>query len=131
MIDLKGNPFYLSEEAAAWVYATLDALTVEEKIGQLFCPISFSGDEDYLRAEILRFHVGGLMFKTSPPAEVRGAYDFMQRNSKVPVLCAANLEFGSTGFLEGGTPSRWALVPRATNVMPIAWGKWFAMKRRP
>ena len=103
MIDLKGNPFYLSDEAIAWVKGTLASLTTEEKVGQLFCPIGFSGDADYLRAEMLRFHVGGLMFKTSPPAEVRAAYDFMQRNSKVPMLCAANLEFGSTGFLEGGT----------------------------
>lgn len=103
MIDLKGNPFYLSEEAIAWVKDTLASLTTEEKVGQLFCPIGFSGNSDYLRAEMLRFHVGGLMFKTSPPTEVRTAYDFMQRNSKVPMLCAANLEFGSTGFLEGGT----------------------------
>lgn len=51
MIDLKGNPFYLSDEAIAWVKGTLASLTTEEKVGQLFCPIGFSGDADYLRAE--------------------------------------------------------------------------------
>ncbi|MBR2289026.1 MAG: glycoside hydrolase family 3 protein, partial [Clostridia bacterium] len=70
---------------------------------QLFCPISFSSDENFLRYELLRFHLGGLLFKTSPSVEVRKALQFMQSSSKVPLLCCANLEFGSTGYLEDGT----------------------------
>ena len=103
MIDLKGNPFYLSDEQVKWVRDTLSSLTEEEKIGQLFCPISYSADEGYLQGALLRHHIGGLLFKTSPSREVRAALDFCQRNSRVPLLCAANLEFGSTGFLEDGT----------------------------
>ncbi|MDD2648356.1 MAG: glycoside hydrolase family 3 N-terminal domain-containing protein [Eubacteriales bacterium] len=101
--DLKGNPFYLTDEQINWVNETRDSLSREEKVGQLFCPISMSADESYLRNELLRFHVGGLLFKTSPAKEVRAAQYFMQANSKVPLLCAANLEFGSTGYLENGT----------------------------
>ena len=37
MIDLKANPFYLDDEAIAWVENTLAAMTTEEKAGQLFC----------------------------------------------------------------------------------------------
>ena len=102
-IDLKAKPFYLSDEQIAWVKDTLSNMTLEEKVGQLFCPISYSSDPGYLTYQMLRFHVGGLLFKTSPSVEVRSALDFMQRGSKVPVLSAANLEFGSTGFLEDGT----------------------------
>ena len=54
MIDLKGNPFYLSDEQVKWVRDTLSSLTEEEKIGQLFCPISYSADEGYLRGALLR-----------------------------------------------------------------------------
>lgn len=103
MINLKAKPFCLADEQIKWVYDTLASMTEDEKIGQLFCPISFSADENYLRYELLRFHVGGLLFKTSPSGEVRRALRFMQDNSRIPLLCAANLEFGSTGYLEDGT----------------------------
>ncbi len=103
MIDLKAKPFCLSDAQVKWVYDTLASMTEDEKIGQLFCPISFSADENYLRYELLRFNVGGLLFKTSPSGEVRRALQFMQENSRIPILCAANLEFGSTGYLEDGT----------------------------
>ena len=102
-IDLKAKPFCLNDAQIAWVRETLSAMTEDEKIGQLFLPIAFSSDENYLRYEMLRYHIGGLLFKTSPSKEVRAALQFMQDNSKIPLLCAANLEFGSTGFLEDGT----------------------------
>ena len=102
-IDLKAKPFCLNDEQIKWVQDTLASMSEDEKVGQLFCPISFSADENYLRYELLQYHVGGLLFKTSPSGEVRGALQFMQENSRIPLLCAANLEFGSTGYLEDGT----------------------------
>lgn len=102
-IDLKASPFFLSSTQIKWVEETLASLTDDEKIGQLFLPIAYSSDTNYLRYEMLRYHVGGLLFKTSPSAEVRSALRFMQDNSKTPLLCAANLEFGSTGYLQDGT----------------------------
>ena len=102
-IDLRANPFCLSDAQIGWVQDTLASMSEDEKIGQLFLPIAFSSDENYLRYEMLRYHVGGLLFKTSPSGEVRQALQFMQNNSRIPLLCAANLEFGSTGFLEDGT----------------------------
>ena len=102
-MNLKAKPFYLNDEQIAWVENTLASMTLEEKVGQLFCLISYSSDPGYLQYQLLRFHVGGLLFKTSPSTEVRSALDFMQKGSKIPVLSAANLEFGSTGFLEDGT----------------------------
>ncbi|MCR4578326.1 MAG: glycoside hydrolase family 3 protein [Clostridiales bacterium] len=101
--DLKAAPFRLTDEQVGWVMCTLASMTDDEKIGQLFCPISFSSDENYLRYNLLNYHVGGLLFKTSPSREVREALEFMQANSRIPLLCAANLEFGSTGYLEDGT----------------------------
>lgn len=102
-IDLRGAPFFLNDTQAQWVQNTLDGMSKDEKIGQLFCPISFSADEGYLQYELLRWQVGGVLFKTSPSREVRAALHFMQKHSRIPLLCAANLEFGSNGFLEDGT----------------------------
>ena len=103
MIDLKACPFYLSDEKIAWVKTTLLGMSREEKIGQLFCPICYSPDPGYLMGAILRHRVGGLLFKTSPSGEVRSALQFANEHSSIPLLFAANLEFGSTGFLEDGT----------------------------
>lgn len=102
-VDIKAAPFCLTDSQAAWVTDTLAGMTLEEKVGQLFCPIAFSPDAGYLEHELLRFHVGGLLFKTAPAGEVQGALRYMQTHSKIPLLCAANLEFGSTGYLENGT----------------------------
>ena len=41
-IDLRAKPFHLSDEQVKWVSDTLASLSEEEKIGQLFCPISFA-----------------------------------------------------------------------------------------
>ena len=103
MIDFKGNPFYLNDTQIAWVQSTLASMTDDEKIGQLFCPISYSPDHGYMMGMLLRHHIGGLLFKTSPSAEVRSALQFANESSRIPMLFAANLEFGTTGFLEDGT----------------------------
>ena len=38
-MKLTEKPFYLDDEAIAWVEDTLESLTVDEKIGQLFVPL--------------------------------------------------------------------------------------------
>ena len=38
MVDLKGNPFFLDDGGVAWVNGTRDAMTLEEKIGQMRQP---------------------------------------------------------------------------------------------
>ena len=37
MTDLKSKPFYLNDAQCRWVEDTLNSMTDEEKIGQLFC----------------------------------------------------------------------------------------------
>ena len=37
-VDLKGNPFYLDDEAIKWVEDTLASMTEDEKVQQLFFP---------------------------------------------------------------------------------------------
>ena len=36
MVNLKAKPYYLDEEGISWVEETLESMTIEEKIGQLF-----------------------------------------------------------------------------------------------
>lgn len=103
MIDLKKKPFYLSDEDIRWVEETKDSLTLEEKMGQLFFPIGYSPNEQYLQYEILNRNPGGVMFRTGKTEEIFSAYTYLQENSKVPLLLAANLEAGGDGIVEEGT----------------------------
>ena len=36
MVNLKEKPFFLDDGAIAWVEKTIAAMTLEEKVGQLF-----------------------------------------------------------------------------------------------
>ena len=45
---LREKPFYLNDEEIAWVQSTLDGMTQEEKIGQLFCVNIREGTVDEL-----------------------------------------------------------------------------------
>ena len=103
-MDLKAKPFYLSDEDIKWVEETKASLTLDEKIGQLFFPIGYSPNEQYLQYEILSKNPGGLMFRTGKTEELFNAYSYLQTNSKVPMLLAANLEAGGDGIVLEGTP---------------------------
>ena len=44
MIRYKENPFYLTEEQIQWVEDTYDSMSLDEKLGQLFCPSVFANE---------------------------------------------------------------------------------------
>ena len=92
MFDYKAKPFYLNDEEIRWVDETWESMTLEEKIGQLFCPIGYSSHPDYLKYEMLSKHPGGILFRTGPAQEMFDTYSFLQKQSKIPLFTAANLE---------------------------------------
>ncbi len=52
MVDMKANPFYLSDEDCKWVEDTIAGMTLDEKIGQLFFNMGSSRDEEYLKMTV-------------------------------------------------------------------------------
>lgn len=103
MINLKEKPFYLSETDIQWVEETKESLSLEEKLQQLFFPIGYSTDEDYLKYEILGRAPGGMMFRAGNKEEILSAYSYLQKNAKVPMFLSANLEAGGDGLIVEGT----------------------------
>lgn len=101
--ELKGKPFYLNDDQLKWVYDTLDALSLDEKIGQMFCPMGLSGDEDYLRHLVKDLNIGGILYRTSSKEDIISAHRTAQNMAKVPLLLAANLECGGDGITIDGT----------------------------
>lgn len=102
-IDLKGNPFFLDEEAIKWVETTKNSLTIEEKIGQLFFTLGMSAKEKDLKELVDTMKPGGLMYRTGKAEKVANAHKVLQEHSKVPMFLAANLEAGGDGLIKEGT----------------------------
>ncbi|MGT2756160.1 glycoside hydrolase family 3 protein [Streptococcus ovuberis] len=102
-LNLKANPFFLSESDIDWVKETLYKMSIEEKIGQLFCPIGYSNEESYLRPIVENYKIGGMMFRSGQYDDIVQAHKRLQQYSEIPLLLAANLEFGGTGIVEEGT----------------------------
>lgn len=103
MIDLKARPFYLDDEAIAWVQDTLAGMTVEEKAGQLFCVLFKEAKPEEFDYVYSILSPGGCMYRVVPSARAVEASQTLQARSKIPLLIAANLEKGGNGIVEEGT----------------------------
>lgn len=103
MIQYKEKPLYLNDEQIQWVEETWNSMTEDEKIGQLFCPIVFTKDEKELQDLVNNTHIGGMLYREGPGAELREAHDVLQKASKIPLLTASNLEYGGNGSAVEGT----------------------------
>lgn len=103
VMDLKKKPFCLSDADIKWVEKTLEQMTLEEKIGALFCPIGYSTDPEYLDM-MLGFHIGGLFFRDGGSEEMRKTFEYAQSRSRIPLLIPSNLEAGGDGAATDGTP---------------------------
>ena len=103
MINLMKQPFFLSEKDIEWVENTKKHMTLEEKIGQLFVPIGYSGEAEYLDQVMLAHHIGGIMYRCGKAEEMQQTHRYLQENSKIPLLIGANLEDGGCGIAVDGT----------------------------
>ena len=100
---LKKSPFELNEKQLKWVRETYEKMTLEEKIGQLFCMITFSSDESYLKMLTEKYRVGGIMARPLPTREFYDFVKIVQTSSKIPAFIAANVEAGGDGLIQEGT----------------------------
>ena len=102
-IDLKKNPFFLSDKDIAWVQEQLAAMTEQEKIAQLFCLITYTDDEQYLAYLAGGLKVGGVMTRTMSLSELINTVTCLQKHAKIPMLISANLEAGLNQACVQGT----------------------------
>lgn len=104
IVTMKEKPFYLKDEQIEWVENTMDSMTMEEKIGQLFLVIGLADDEDELVQMYRQWKFGGIMFRPAPAASLIQWNKRLQKEAKIPLLIAANLENGGSGAVLEGTP---------------------------
>jgi len=102
-MNLKGKPFYLNDTDIQWVEQTRSAMTIEEKVGQLFCMVTYEGDDAFLTNMVENIKPGGIMCRPMPLEETVKTVNLLQEAAKIPMLLSANLESGGNGVVEEGT----------------------------
>ncbi len=105
MVDLKAKPFYLNDEQIAWVEDTIAGMTLEEKLGQLFVLLKAGPgvDEGQIKTTLDAYHQGGLRWQGGDKETVWLQNTTYQKNSKIPLLIAANCDDGGVGCVPDGT----------------------------
>ncbi|HEY2469024.1 MAG TPA: glycoside hydrolase family 3 protein [Terracidiphilus sp.] len=113
------NPVHLDHKGEHWAASTLRKMTIEEKIGQMimvWAHVQFLNVQspDYLQLidEMNKYHVGGFGVTVvvdetglvrSQPFEAAFLTNSLQRQSKFPLLFAADFERGLGMRLSGAT----------------------------
>jgi beta-N-acetylhexosaminidase len=116
---LAAPPVHLDRKGERWAAATLRRMTLEEKVGQMivvWAKVQFMNPQspEYLelRDEMTKYHVGGfgvtdpvegLQLFMSEPLEAAALTNRLQKDSKYPLLFAADFERGLSMRLEGAT----------------------------
>ncbi len=103
MVNFKAKPFNLSDEDITWVKNTIANMSIEEKIGQLFFNMGATRDEEYLKASVQKYHIGGVRYNPASSKEVYEQNRILQENAKIPLIIACNTEGGGNGACTDGT----------------------------
>ncbi len=114
-IDLQAKPFALDEAQIQWVEETLAGMTLDEKIGQLFCPIALGPEPGQLDTVLDTLHPGGMLFRAMDAKTIQDAQRYLQQKSRIPLLLAANLEAGGNGTTTDGTYFGYPMEMAATD----------------
>ena len=103
-VDLKAKPFYLTDEQIAWVESTIEGMTLEEKLGQLFLPMApVSPEEMNAKFDALGLQPCGVLLRATPSAEIREKIAKLQAHAKIPMFVAGDLDRGSYNMITDGT----------------------------
>lgn len=120
-VDLSAKPYNLSDSDIKWVKDTINSMTIEEKIGQLFINMGSSRTKEYLTNVLDNYHIAGVRYNKGTAEEVYEQNKILQENSKIPLLIAANTEAGGDGACTDGTEVGLEVKIGATNDAKYAY----------
>ena len=89
MVNLKANPYWLSDEDIQWVEETIAGMSDEEKVGQLFFQLTASHDEAYLKELMEKYHLGGCRYNPAPGKAIQEQNRKLQKYAKYRYLLPA------------------------------------------
>src|SRR5438094_1570653 len=130
------GPIHLDHGGEKWAETTLRKLSLEEKIGQLFmiwarAEFLNMNSPEYLqlRDQMQKYHVGSFAMTVrfeppflyrNQPYEAAELLNRLQKDSKLPLLVAADFERGVTMRLQGATTFPHAMAFGATGKLGYA-----------
>ena len=129
------RPTYDAEEAQAWVDSMMNALTLEEKVGQLFIvemPDPAAAGDEALQA-VQQYGVGGFLVpRLLPPQKMFEETRRLQQAADVPLFMAADYERGVGRFSNPMTelPSNMAIGATRQQQFAAASGRLTALESR-
>jgi beta-N-acetylhexosaminidase len=108
--DAKTAPVELTSEGRRWVEQTLKKMSLEEKAGQMLSVRYYTDFQNFasdgylqFRDQMQKYHVGSVVLTVhvdgsgllkNPPLEAAAVANQLQRDSKLPLLIAADFERG-------------------------------------
>ena len=114
-INLKANPFYLTDEEIRWVEDTKNSMNDQQKVGQLFCLMGGDYDIETLKHMVQDQGIGAILYRPAPSEEIQKNFQQLDQVAAVPYLKAANLEEGGSGGISDGTLFGWPMTEAAAN----------------
>lgn len=101
------EPADLTARAAEWADSMLQSMTLEEQVGQLFMPASYTQADRVSLRLMTRYvadnKVGGLVFLKGDTLSMKVIADSLSRISRVPLFMAVDAEWGLGMRLKGAT----------------------------
>ena len=113
----KAEPVHLTSDGQRWVQKTLQGLSLEEKVGQMLNVRYFtdfqnfsSADYQQFRDQMQKYHLGSVVLTVhtdgpillrNGPLEVAAVANQLQKDSKLPLLIAADFERGLDSRVSG------------------------------
>ena len=92
---MRTEDYYAQEQ---WVDSIMGAMSIDEKIGQLFMIQAYSNKDekhtDFIKEMITKYHVGNLIFMQGTPEKQAELTNTYQGLSKVPMLIGFDGEWG-------------------------------------
>lgn len=101
--DLTAAPFALDDAGIAWVRQTIESMTEDERVGQLFINLNNRFDDEFVERMVEGYHPGGMRYMHTDSAKVQAHIRYAQSRSAIPLLVASNIEAGGNGACTDGT----------------------------
>lgn len=121
MVNLKKQPYNLSDAQISWVNETINQMTIKEKIGQLFFHFFDDLNEKDADNIINNYHIGGIRYQSDTPEKLQSFINHSQKASDLPLFVAANCDAGADGAIKGGTYIASGAQVEATDNEEIAY----------
>lgn len=121
-MDLRAKPFHLNEKQLQWVEDTLESMSLEDKLGQLFFSAVVGDPKKAIEeADAIGFRPGGYLLRGATAQETRERVAALQEHFPIPLLISGDLDRGAVNLVTDGTSCGQQMGIAATGETSLAY----------